>query len=119
MCQEFSCKRPLYTNNEIVHMFKTKFEENEDEIEGVAKKYNVDGKIISLMMDRTCHYNYEMLKIASDYIGIDYNEMVSFIYDDDVSCSLRADSTEEANELNDILNYLFDEMINQERLALV
>lgn len=118
MCKEVLCRRPMYTNNEIVYMFKKKFEEKKDSIRNICDRYKVDARIVELMFDRSCHYNYKMLKIAADYTEVDYKELVGIIQDDD-NCSLRADSTEEVEELNCILNYLFDEMINQKRMSAV
>ncbi|ELC8365436.1 hypothetical protein QTH99_14740 [Clostridium perfringens] len=119
MSSEFLSRRPAYTNSEIVKMFNEKFSRNMDSYDDLAEKYNVDEKIIKLMSDISCRYNYEMLKIASDYLEIPYKELVAVVEDDKENYSLRANSTEAANELNEILNYLFNEMINQERLATV
>ncbi|EJT6560045.1 hypothetical protein P5E85_12055 [Clostridium perfringens] len=112
-------KRPLYTNNEIVSLFNNKKKEANDTTYDLAKRFDVNERTIELMQDRTCQYNFKMLKIASEYLAIPYKSLVSFIEDEEDFCSLRANSTEEAKELNDVLNYIFDEMINQERLALV
>ncbi|MDK0764048.1 hypothetical protein ACSXAB_08690 [Clostridium perfringens] len=119
MSNEFSSRRPAYTNSEIVSMFNKKFSENADSYTDLAKRYEVEEKTIKLMSDITCRYNYEMLKIASDYLEISYKDLVAIIEDDENNYSLRANSTEAAKELNEILNYLFNEMINQERIAMV
>lgn len=112
-------KRPLYTNNEIVSLFNNKKKEANDTTYDLAKRFKIDEKTIELMQDRACQYNFKMLKIASEYLDIPYKSLVSFIEDDGDFCSLRANSTEEVKELNDVLSYIFDEMINQERLARV
>lgn len=119
MSSELTCKRPAYTNNEIVDLFNKKLIATGDSLDKVAQKYGVDIKIIEYMKDRVCEYNYKMLKIVSDYLDIPYNDLVAFVEDDQDLCSLRADNTEAANELNDVLNYLFNEIINQERIARV
>ena len=118
MSNEFSSRRPAYTNSEIVSMFNKKFSENADSYTDLAKRYDTEEKTIKLMSDITCRYNYEMLKIASDYLEISYKDLVAIIEDDENNYSLRANSTEAAKELNEILNYLFNEMINQERIAM-
>jgi hypothetical protein len=116
MIDNFSKRRPAYTNNEIVNMLNSKLTEEKLDIKTLAERYEVDEPVIRFMTDKSCEYNYEMLKIASNFLQIKYEDLVAIIEDDN-NCSLRADNVESANELEDILNYLFNEMINQERLA--
>ena len=118
MSSNFAMKRPAYTNNEIVSMFVNKMERDAKTTEKLAEEYNVNKSVIDFMCDRHCQYNYQMLNIASDFLNIDYDNLVEIVEDDE-NCSLRADDTEAAIELEETLNYLFNEMINQRRLASV
>lgn len=104
-------KRPAYLNNEIVKLFNDKIKENNEDIQTIAKRYNVNECIIKYMLDRKCRYSYKMLNIASDYLNIPYDELTSILIDDEYKLS------KEHKELNKIITYIFDEMIKHKRLS--
>lgn len=109
-------RRPAYQNSEIVSLFIKKIKENNDDIKSLAKRYDVEESIIKFMLDKRCHYSYKMLKIASDYLRIPYEELTN-ILEDDEKINPRANTSEDTGELFGIINYMFNEMIKHKRMS--
>lgn len=109
-------QRPAYTNNEIVNLFNEKIEKEQITEEELAEKYNTDIQMIRYMRNKKCRYSYQMLKIAADFLEVSYEDLTSIVIDDE-EFSPRADTEEETGEFFGFLDYLFSEMIKQERLS--
>lgn len=63
------------------------------------------------MLDKKCRYSYNMLKIASDYLNIPYDELTDILTDEEINVS------KGNKEFNEIINYIFNEMIKHKRLV--
>lgn len=109
-------RRPVYQNNEIVSLFSKKIIENNEDIKTIAERYNVEKSVIEFMLDKRCRYSYKMLKIASDYLDIPYEDLTG-ILEDDEKINPRANTSEDTGELFGIINYMFNEMIRHKRLS--
>lgn len=112
-------ERPKYTSNEIVSLFKKKFYESNDNISSVAERYKVNEETINHMMNKKCQYSYKMLKIASDYLDITYDELTDILVDDE-KVNLRSNTHEnmrDSEELFNLINYMFNEMIKHKRMS--
>lgn len=116
VCEELYNRRPAYQNNEISDLFSKKIEMTNDNIKNIARKYDVDESIIKFMCDKRCNYSYKMLKIASDYLHIPYEQLTEILVDDE-KVSLRAEKPTDTDELFGIINYMFSEMIRHKRMA--
>ena len=96
------------------HYLDNKKKEANDTTYDLAKRFDVNERTIELMQDRTCQYNFKMLKIASRVFSYTIiQSLVSFIEDEEDFCSLRAEILLKRSQkiLNDVLNYIFDEMM--------
>lgn len=109
-------RRPAYQNNEIVSLFNKKINEKNDNTKTIAERYNVDEALIEFMLDKRCRYSYKMLKIASDYLDIKYEQLTD-ILEDDEKINPRANTSEDTGELFGIINYMFNEIIKHKRLS--
>lgn len=109
-------KRPAYTNNEIVKELRSKAHVNRHNAAQIAEFCNSDQDTIELMMSGNCKYSFKMLKVASLYLEIPYNELTK-VLEDDVNFSCRGCTDEDTNDLFDIINFMFNEMIKQQRLV--
>lgn len=109
-------RRPAYQNNEIVSLFNKKINEKNDNTKTIAERYNVDESLIEFMLDKRCRYSYKMLKIASDYLDIKYEQLTD-ILEDDEKINPRANTSEDTGELFGIINYMFNEIIKHKRLS--
>ena len=109
-------QRPAYTNNEIVNLFNNKIQEDNLSEEELAEEYGVDLATIKYMRDIKCRYSYQMLKIASSVLCIPYENLTSILIDEQ-GFSPRASTEENAEEFFEFINYIFSEMIRQERLS--
>lgn len=109
-------QRPAYTNNEIVNLFNEKMKNESILEEELANRYDTEVDTIKYMRSTKCRYSYPMLKIASDFLEINYEDLTSILVDDE-DFSPRADTEEETGEFFGFLNYIFNEMIRQERLS--
>jgi hypothetical protein len=109
-------RRPAYQNNEIVSLFAKRISERNDDIITIAKRYDVEESLIQFMLDKRYRYSYKMLKIASNYLDIPYEELTG-ILEDEEKVSLRANTSDDTGDLFGIMNYMFNEMIKHERLS--
>lgn len=114
--QEVINKRAAYLNCEIVNEFSNKMQATNLSKKDIAYKYNLSEDDVEYMLDENNYYDIKMLKVASDFLNIPFSELTSILEDDGhVSC--RGNVDDETNELFDIINFLFDDMIKQERMA--
>lgn len=109
-------KRPAYTNNEIVLELKKKSQINNHSAVELASFCDIDINTAELMLSGKCKYSFRMLKAASLYLNIPYNELTR-VLEDDVNFSCRGCTDDETEDLFDIINFMFNEMIKQQRLA--
>ena len=109
-------QRPAYTNNEIVNLFNSKIKMENLSEDLLAEKYNTTINTIHQMRNKKCRYSYQMLKIASNFLNIPYKELTAILIDDG-NFSLRADTENDTEEFFGFVNYLFNEIIKQERLS--
>jgi hypothetical protein len=116
VCAQLVNRRPAYTNNEIANLFKSKFLSEGKTFENISKEYMISSQTIQYMLTDKCHYSFEMLKFASKYLEIPYMELTQ-ILEDDNKFSCRTDKDENSDELFNIINFMFNEMIKQERLS--
>lgn len=114
-------KRVAYTDNELSLLFKKVMKENRDTKEDIYMKYREkydleDMSIIQDMLSGVVFYDVTMLQIASNYLGISYDDLTKIIVDED-NLSYRKDGEDKnLDALVDILNMLFTSSINQEKL---
>jgi len=114
--QDVINKRAAYLNCEIVNEFSNKMKTTNLSKKDIANKYNLSKADVEYMLDENNYYDINMLKVASDFLNIPFSELTSILEDDGhVSC--RGNVDDETNELFDIINFLFDDMIKQERMA--
>jgi len=114
-------KRSAYSDNEIAKLIRDKMEDNNHTAADLVDMYKIKYKdlneqIIQYMCSGTVTYNLDMYEIAADYLNISFEELTSIIEDTD-ELSYRKYSDETYNEFTEILNYLFSEMIRQEKLS--
>lgn len=109
-------ERPAYTSNEIVATLKATMKKQNHSAVDLANMYSTSRHVVEVMLDENTYYSYEMMEIASDYIKVPFEDLTKVLEDDNhISC--RGEVDEETDELFDIINYVFDEIIRQERLA--
>ena len=113
-------KRSAYSNNEIASFFKKKMEENKHSIKDIVKIYKpkyseIDNKTVEYMISGTVFYDLTMLEIASEYLEIPFNDLTNII-EDDIHISYRKSDDPDQKDFVDLVNYLFSEMIRQDKL---
>lgn len=112
-------ERSAYSNSEIALLLKQRMLErshNVDDLFSIYKiKYELKEKqIIEYMLSGNVNYNLNMIEIASDYLNIPFDELTEILVDDN-EISFRHNCDNDCNEFIDLVNYLFSEMIRQEK----
>ncbi len=114
--------RPAYYDKEISQLIKEKMKKEnlnkEDLYNLYKKKYKISLDLINFMLKENVSYNLEMLKIASDYLDIDFNNLTELL-EDDSNLSLRSEQNTKDEDINNffiMVDILFSEMIKQKRL---
>ncbi|AMN31378.1 hypothetical protein BFS06_11790 [Clostridium perfringens] len=106
-------RRPLFTNDDIVSMMINKMEFNRHTFLDLMKIYNISEKYAKLFVDYESRYNFDMLKIASNYLNVELIELLAILeYEEKVDIDKKTEY-----ELNYALNYIFDTMIKQSVLS--
>ena len=106
-------RRALFTNDDIVSMMINKMEFNSHTFLDLMKIYNISEKYAKLFVDYESRYNFDMLKIASNYLNVELIELLAILeYEEKVDIDKKTEY-----ELNYALNYIFDTMIKQSVLS--
>lgn len=108
--------RPAYTDNEISLMFREKRNKEHKELSEIAATLDKNIELVEFVDEGNCSLSSEMLEVASLYLDIPYEKLTAITYDEsEFSC--RGQVSEEADDLFDMVNILFHQMILQQKLA--
>lgn len=117
MYAELANSRPKYTDNEISFYFNQKRLKDNESLEQIANRFNVNVDIIRYLDENEGNLSMDMIEIASKYLDISYDELTEILVDDnEVSC--RGNNKEDAQNLISIVNIMFNEMIMQKKLSI-
>lgn len=108
--------RPAYTDNEISLLFRQKRLSEHKELDEVAATIGREVSLIKYIDEGNCSFSSEMLEAAARYLGIPYEKLTAVTYDDN-KFSCRGHGNKEAEDLFDMVNILFHQMILQQKLS--
>lgn len=111
-------KRPAYTYQEISDLIKEKLEKENQTIKDLQKKYpDISLEKMEDMLNNKKNYSITMLKTASYFLKIPFEELTKVIEDKTpVSFRINQNINEDILLFYELINDLFDEMIIQSKL---
>ncbi|GAA0078903.1 hypothetical protein UT300005_32820 [Clostridium sp. CTA-5] len=108
--------REAYTNKELSIMIKEKMEElnlNLNSLYEKYKQYFLSEDEVNLVLTGDVYFNYDIYKFLEEFLDISLDELTREVQDD-ISVSARG-AVDSEDQLIEILNYLYDQMIKHRR----
>lgn len=114
--------RPNYIYKEITFLIKNKIKKNnetlKDIIDRYSSKYDINYDKTNKILNQNKVYTVNMLKMASEYLGISFKELTSINVDEPflyLNIQKYNKNNKYINAFCDLVNCIFEEIIRQNR----
>lgn len=114
--------RPNYTYKEITFLIKSEIKKNNETLELVinrySSKYDINYNKANKILNQNKVYTVNMLKMASEYLGISFKELTSINIDEPflyLNIQKYDKNNKYINAFCDLVNCIFEEIIRQNR----
>ncbi len=114
-----SSERPKYTRYELAKLVKNKRESLDLSILEVASQHDVEASFWESIENASRTFNVKIYKLIAEFLNMSKTELLAKEVDDMSSISFRAqnETQHEIKEAIEIANFIFNEMVMQEKIA--
>ncbi|KGA98663.1 hypothetical protein AJ85_06510 [Alkalihalobacillus alcalophilus ATCC 27647 = CGMCC 1.3604] len=112
-------ERPRYTRYELAKLVQERRKELNLSLEEASSKYGVDVSFWQSIENASRTFNVKVYKLIGAFLNMSKDEMLAKEVDDMTSLSFRTSDEKhpEIQEAVQFANFIFDEMVMQEKIA--
>ncbi|NOW02443.1 ImmA/IrrE family metallo-endopeptidase [Clostridium beijerinckii] len=118
MTKKIINSREAYTDKELAVMIQNKMKKLHLDVSLLYKKYSkyfLSEEEITLVLSGNVYFNYDIYKFIQEFLDISIDELTKEVEDSSDEVSARGKVNHE-DQLMNVLNYLYDQMIKHRRL---